>query len=85
MPDLISDAFCFSFSAEKIKHPPERKEISPDHQRLTEKILGDVILGGTSLESGGSGALAGEGGGDLAVLALVALEHVGHGGPPTRS
>ena len=36
----------------------------------------------TSIESGGGGALAGEGSGFLAVLALVALEYLAHGCSP---
>lgn len=35
----------------------------------------------TSLQGGGGGAFAGEGGGRLAVLALVALEHLAHVAP----
>jgi hypothetical protein len=71
-----------SFSLRRLHHVRRNQQLekkngdeSPDEGRRASWAR-------TSIESGGGGAVSGEGGGDLAVLALVALEHLAHGCSP---
>jgi len=79
MPDLISEAFCFSFSTRGTKD--NQKTLENSRREIFGKIRSedDSWTQHTSLLGGGGRAFAGEGGRDLAVLALVALEYIGHG------
>jgi hypothetical protein len=75
-------------SSLRIGPPNQTKAINkagvPRRNRKGGIILNKGILL-TPIEGGGSGALAGERGGGLAVLPLVALEHLAHGClPATR-
>lgn len=79
MADWISDSFCFFFSAEIPQN--QTKTIDKSGGSRTNMKENQIKQGGllTSIERGGGGALAGEGGRGLAVLPLVALEHLAHG------
>jgi hypothetical protein len=82
-PDWISESFCFFLSADRPteirqKTNDQQKQVLPQRNHRGGIVLTMGILL-TSIEGGGSGALAGERGGGLAVLPLVALEHLAHG------